>query len=202
MKLIGSLASPYTRKVRVVLAEKMIECQLELADPWAADSTVPQVNPLGKIPCLVMDDGGAMFDSRVIVEYLDAISPVHKLIPNGGRERAEVKCWEALCDGLLDAGILLRAEVSQRPPEQRTPGWIARQEGKIAAAIDAMATGLGERSWACDGKYSLADVSIGCALLWLEFRFPQNDWRARHPNLSAHVDRLAQRPSFAETPPA
>ena len=96
MKLIGSLASPYVRKVRVVMAEKKLDYELVLEDVWSADTTIFQSNPLGKVPCLVMEDGGAMFDSRVIVEYLDTMSPVGKLIPVAGRERASIKVWEAL----------------------------------------------------------------------------------------------------------
>ena len=102
MKLIGSIASPYVRKVRIVMAEKKLDYGFSVEDVWSADTTIMQSNPLGKVPCLVMEDGGAMFDSRVIVEYLDTLTPVGKLIPPNGRERAEVKCWEALADGVLE----------------------------------------------------------------------------------------------------
>ena len=201
MKLLGSLASPFVRKVRDVLAEKKIDCPLELVDAWSPESALQQSNPLGKVPCLIMDDGGAMFDSRVIVEYLDSISPLHKLIPAGGRASAEVKCWEALCDGLLDAGVLIRVESTQRPESLRSAAWVARQQGKIDAAVAAIARGLGERQWACEGRYTLADVCIGCAFGWLSFRFPAHPWRDDHPALAAYVDRLMQRPSFIETMP-
>ena len=103
MKLIGSTSSPYVRKVRIVMAEKKLDYEFVTEDVWAADSTIGQSNPLGKVPCLVMEGGEALFDSRVIVEYLDTLSPVGKLIPAVGRERAEVKTWEALADGVLDA---------------------------------------------------------------------------------------------------
>ena len=95
MKLLGSLASPYVRKVRIVMAEKKLEFELVLEDVWSPQTTIGLSNPLGKVPCLIMEDGGAMFDSRVIVEYLDTMSPVGKLIPSSGRERASVKCWES-----------------------------------------------------------------------------------------------------------
>ncbi len=202
MKLIGSNTSPYVRKVRVVMAEKKIDCQYELEDVWSADSRIQQVNPLGKVPCLIMDDGGAVFDSRVIVDYLDNLTPVHRLIPPSGRARTEVKCWEALADGLLDAAILVRLEHSQRDESQRSQRWIDRQMGKIDAALDAMATGLGDKPWCCDGRYSLADVAIGCALGYLDFRFPAVDWRTRHAALARHADKLFARPSFADTVPA
>jgi glutathione S-transferase len=201
MKLIGSLVSPYVRKVRVVMAEKRIDYRFELEDVWQADTRIQLANPLGKVPCLIMEDGGAMFDSRVIAEYLDSVTPVHKLIPSGGRERAEVKCWEALADGLVDAASLARLEVTQRPEAQRSAAWIERQMGKVTAALAAMAAGLGDKPWACEGRYSLADIAIGCALGWIEFRFPDLAWRDAHPSLARHLDKLALRPSFADTVP-
>ncbi len=201
MKLIGSDTSPYVRKVRVVMAEKKIEYQYELEDVWSPDSQIRQYNPLGKVPCLIMDDGGAVFDSRVIVEYLDNLTPVHRLIPPLGRERVEVKCWEALADGLLDAALLLRLENTQREEHQRSPRWVARQMGKIESALEAMAAGLGDNAFACDGKYSLADVAVGCALGYLEFRFPQLGWRSQFPNLARHADKLFARQPFIDTLP-
>src|SRR6202008_897885 len=135
MKLIGSTSSPYVRKVRVVMAEKKLDYQFVEEDVWAADTSIMQSNPLGKVPCLVMEDGGAMFDSRVIVEYLDTLSPVGKLIPPNGRERAEVKCWEALADGVADAGVLIRLERTQRPQHLQSPDWIMRHMGKVKAGL-------------------------------------------------------------------
>lgn len=201
MKLIGSLASPYARKVRVVMAEKKIECEFVAEDVWASDTRITASNPLGKVPCLIMDDGGALFDSRVIAEYLDNLTPLHRLIPPSGRARIEVKCWEALADGLTDAAILVRIEYTQRAEHERSPKWIARQMGKVDAAMIAMSTGLGDRTWCCGERYSLADIATGCALGWIEFRFPELRWRIEHPNLAGLVDRLHTRPSFAETRP-
>ena len=119
MKLIGSTSSPYVRKVRVVMAEKKLDYVFVQDNVWAADTRIQESNPLGKVPCLIMEGADAMFDSRVIVEYVDTLSPVGKLIPTVGRERAEVKTWEALADGLLDASILARLEATRadRPPE-------------------------------------------------------------------------------------
>ena len=108
MKLIGSLTSPYVRKVRIVFAEKKIEIPLVLENVWASDTQIARSNPLGKVPCLILNDGGAMFDSRVIAEYVDTLSPANRLIPATGKERAAVKTWEALADGILDASILAR----------------------------------------------------------------------------------------------
>lgn len=201
MELIGSLASPYVRKVRIVLSEKKIEYKLTLEDVWSAESKVHQSNPLGKIPCLIMEDGGAVFDSRVIVEHLDGITPVHKLIPQSGRARTEVKTWEALADGLTDAAILVRIESGQRAENERSAKWVERQMAKIERAMEVMAKGLGEKAWCCEGKYTLADIAVGCSLAWFEYRFPQVQWRDKHVNLARHLDRLMLRPSFADTMP-
>ena len=203
MKLIGSTASPYVRKVRVVLAEKKLDYALVIDNVWDTDSTAAASNPLGKVPCLLMEAGEAMFDSRVIVEYLDTLSPVCKLIPAAGRDRAEVKTWEALADGLLDAAVLVRLErtYAGREEQQRSPAWIERQLGKVHASLAAMERMLGDKPYCCGTYFTLADVAAGCALDWLAFRFPQIDWRTPHPHLARLADKLAQRPSFAETRP-
>ena len=201
MKLIGSTTSPYVRKVRIVMAEKKIDYQFALDDVWAADTAIGESNPLGKVPCLVMEDGGAVFDSRVIVEYLDTLTPVGKLLPTSGRERAEVKCWEALADGMLDAAILMRLEELQRPPELRSDKWVARQRGKVDGALKAMSAGLGGGPWCNGSNYSLADIAVGCALGWVEFRFPQITWGDDYANLAKLADKLAERPSFRDTVP-
>jgi glutathione S-transferase len=204
MKLIGSITSPYVRKVRIVMAEKKLDYQLVLEDVWAANTTITASNPLGKVPCLVMEGGEAVFDSRVIVEYLDTLSPVGKLIPSQGRERAEVKTWEALADGLVDAAILARLEAtwSGRTAKQRSDAWIERQMGKIDATLKAMSTGLGEKPFCSGIHFSLSDVAVGCALGYLDLRFPQIKWRETLPNLAKLQDKLVQRPSFVETHPA
>jgi glutathione S-transferase len=202
MELIGSLASPYVRKVRIVLSEKKIDYKLVLDDVWSPESKILASNPLGKIPCLIMEDGGAVFDSRVIVEYLDGLTPVHKLIPTSGRARTEVKTWEALADGMTDAAILIRTERLQRPEGERSQAWIDRQVLKVDSAMEMMAKGLGDKAWCCEGKYTLADVAVGCALSWYEFRFPESDWRSKHVNLARHLDKLKLRPSFSETVPS
>ncbi len=201
MKLIASLASPYVRKVRIVMTEKKLDYELVLENVWAPDTKILHSNPLGKVPCLVMEDGGAMFDSRVIVEYLDTLTPVGKLIPPNGRERAEVKCWEALADGVLDAAILVRLERTQRSQAQQSPEWIERQMGKVHAGLRAMSAGLKDTAFCAGNHYTLADVAVGCALGWLSFRFPEIDWRDSHPNLGKLFDKLSERPSFKDTLP-
>jgi glutathione S-transferase len=203
MKLIGAVTSPYARKVRIVMAEKKLDYQFVLEDVWSSTSKIADSNPLGKVPCLVMEGGEALFDSRVIVEYLDTLSPVGKLIPTVGREKAEVKTWEALADGLCDAAILARLEASWagRSEAQRSQAWIDRQMGKIAGSLKAMSQGLGERPFCAGTHFSLADVAVGCALGYLDFRFPQMDWRADYANLAKLGEKLAVRQSFVDTKP-
>ncbi|MEN9689116.1 MAG: hypothetical protein RI998_1113 [Pseudomonadota bacterium] len=203
MKLIGALTSPYVRKVRIVMAEKKLEYEFILEDVWAADTTITQSNPLGKVPCLVMEGGEALFDSRVIVEYLDTLSPVGKLIPPSGRERVEVKTWEALADGLLDSAIAARLEAHWvgRSDGERSQAWIDRQLGKVHDSLAAMSVGLSDKAHCTGNHMSLADIAVGCALGYLDFRFPNIDWRDNHPNLARLHDKLMQRPSFTETLP-
>jgi len=206
MKLIGSLTSPYVRKVRVVMAEKKLDYQFELEDVWGSDSIL-KMNPLGKVPCLVMEGQdtitGSVFDSRVIVEYLDTLSPVGKLIPPSGRERVEIRTWEALADGVMDAAIAARLESTWegRSDSQRSSAWIDRQMSKVHASLKAMSQGLGEKPWCSGIHFSLADVCVGCALGYLDFRFAQIDWRGSYPNLAKLAEKLAARPSFADTAP-
>lgn len=201
MKLIGSLTSPYVRKVRIVFFEKKVDVDLELENVWAPDTKIAHNNPLGKIPCLLLEDGETIYDSRVIAEYADTLSPVGKLIPSGSRERATVKTWEALADGVMDAGILARLEQTLRPPEQQSPVWLERQMGKIDAALAQMSEKLGENAWCHSNQMTLADIAVGCALGYLLFRFPNIAWQTQYPNLDTLYQKLMQRPSFAETAP-
>ena len=202
MKLIGSLTSPYVRKVRVVMAEKKLDAQLVLEDVWGNDDILKS-NPLGKVPCLVLDGGEAVFDSRGVVEYLDTLSPVGKLIPPSGRERIEVKTWESLADGLLDASILARLEATWggRTAEQRSQAWIDRQMSRVHAAVRSMALGLGDKPWCNGTSFTLADIAVACALGYLDFRFPHIDWRGAHPNLAKWHEKLAARQSYIDTAP-
>jgi len=201
MKLIGSLTSPFVRKVRIVLAEKKLDYQFVLDDVWGDQPLVTTSNPLGKVPCLLMEGGEAIFDSRVIVEYVATLSPVGQLIPTGGRERIEVKTWEALADGLLDAAILARLENiwSGRTPQERSAAWVQYQMNKVEASLIAMARGLDNKNWCAHNQFSLADIAVGTALAYLDFRFPSLDWRTSHPNLGALLNRLNERNSFIDT---
>jgi len=201
MKIIGSLTSPYVRKVRIVFLEKKLEAALEIENVWDTKTKIGSLNPLGKVPCLILDDGEAIYDSRVIVEYVDTLSPVGKLIPVESRERAIVKTWEALADGIMDAGILARLEATWRPAEQQSQAWIERQMGKVEAALSQMSQELGENAWCHGNQMTLADIAVGCALAWLSLRFPKLEWQTKYANLDGLYQKLMQRSSFIETTP-
>jgi glutathione S-transferase len=185
------------------MAEKKLEYVFVQEDVWAEGTTISGSNPLGKVPCLIMEGAEALFDSRVIVEYLDTLSPVGKLIPTVGRERAEIKTWEALADGVLDASILARLESTWagRTDAQRSQAWIDRQICKVNDALKAMSLGLGDKPFCSGIHLTLADIAVGCALGYLDFRFPDLSWRNEYPNLVKLHDKLMQRPSFADTVP-
>ena len=201
MKLYGSRTSPYVRKVSIVMIEKRIECEFVEDNVWGADTKVTLYNPLTKVPVLVLDDGMALYDSRVIVEYLDGVTPVSRLIPDGGRERALVKRWEALGDGITDAGITVFLE-RKREQGAQSKDWITRQLGKVDFAIAAAAREMGDREYCYGLSLTLADISLACGLLWLEFRMPEILWRANHPNLKKWVEHLETMASFADTKPS
>ncbi|TXG80387.1 MAG: glutathione S-transferase [Rhodocyclaceae bacterium] len=200
MKLVGSLTSPYVRKVRAVLAEKKIEYEFVIDSPWTADTGVPNLNPLGKVPVLVLDDGSTLFDSRVIAEYLDNVTPNNRLLPQTNRERIGVKRWEALADGVVDAAVTIVLE-SKRQESMRDPVWIARHQGKITAGLAALSHDLDDHAWCHGNGLTLADIALGVALGYLSFRMPALDWREAHENLARLYDKLMTRPSFSETVP-
>ena len=200
MQLIGSLTSPFVRKVRIVAAEKFIDYELVVDVPWDENTRVPAYNPLGKVPVWVLEDGKTLFDSRVIVEYLEHVSPVGHLLPKDARPRIAVKRWEALADGVCDAAALIFLE-RKRPKDKQDPDWIERQMAKVHAGLKMMSDDIGNQTWCTGEFFCLADIAIGCALGYLEFRFPEIDWRRTHPNLSELFDRMMQRPAFKETAP-
>ncbi len=201
MKLIGSLTSPYVRKVRVVMAEKKLDYEFALENVWAEDTQIQSSNPLGKVPCLIMDDNGSLFDSRVIVEYLDTLSPVGRLIPAPGRDRAATKCWEAVADGVLDAAVAINIEINRRAPELRSDAWIERQQKKITAALDYMDNNLADHPFCMGINFSLADIAVGCALGYLDLRLAELNWRSQYSNLQRLDEKLQSRPSFTTTLP-
>ncbi len=200
MKLVASKTSPYARKVRVVLAEKQLAFDFVEESAWNADTTVPRYNPLNKVPVLVTDDGTCLYDSSVIAEYLDPLG-APSFIPPAGTERARVRRDEALGTGIADAGIAIFLE-RKRAADRQDPAWIARQASKVDAGIAALAQELGGKAYLRGDTLSLGDVACACALLWLEFRLPEIEWRVRHAALGRWIERLESRPSFASTRPS
>lgn len=200
MKLLYSPTSPYARKVRVFSIEKRIEVEMTevvLSDP---DCPVSAHNPLGKIPVLVLADGEALFDSRVIVEYLDNRTPLARLIPQENLARIRVRRWEALADGVNDAAIAALLE-SRRPEARRDPAVIEKQMGKVHRSLNRLNADLADAKWCVDETFSLADIALGCALGWIDLRYPQLGWREQYPNLVRHFNEMMKRPSFSETAP-
>jgi glutathione S-transferase len=201
MKLLAALISPYTRKVRIFLAEKKIECEMEMVDVQPADNPVNAHNPLGKIPTLLLDDGTPLYDSRVIVEFLDSVSPISRLIPDGTRDRVAVRRWEALADGVVDAGLLVRYE-SLRDKKEQGKAWVDKQLARMHRGMQQLEADLAERGWCHGDRYSLADIAVGCCLGWLDFRKPGGvDWKAEYKAVAKHYEKLMERPAFADTVP-
>ena len=193
MKLLCCLSNPYARKVRIVMAEKRID--YELVSTSAQDPAIAQFNPLGQVPVLIMDDGSALFDSRVIVEYLSTVTPVGRLVPDDPRQRIYVKRWEALADGLNAVAVSLSRERA-RPADQQSADWMVAQERIVFRVLEAMSEELGEKAWCGGENFSLADIAAGCAIHYLSFRFPEIEWYRAHPNLAHLADKLSERPSF------
>ncbi|HET8585309.1 MAG TPA: glutathione S-transferase N-terminal domain-containing protein [Casimicrobiaceae bacterium] len=200
LKLIASKTSPYARKVRIVLAEKKVECQMTEASAFDPGNPMHAWNPLGKLPVLILDDGTHLFDSRVIVEYIDLVSPVSRLIPEPARQRIAVKKWEALADGVNDAASAIVLE-RRRPANLQSDEWIARQRRKVDEGVAEFARELGDRAWCYGESFSLADIAVGCALGYLDLRLRELDWRDLNPNLAKLADKLGKRPSFTDTAP-
>jgi glutathione S-transferase len=200
MKLLTSPTSPFGRKVRVVLLEKGL--QHELLNPWSAAAGVvlDRHNPLGKVPALTLADDTTLFDSVVIVEYLDALSPNPRLIPLEPLERALVRRWEALADGIMESTVMIMLE-ERRPEAERHGDVIAKQLGKIRTSLGFAANSLGEQTFAEGGAFSLADAALVSALGYLDLRLASENWRESQPNLARYAAALAARPSVAESAP-
>ena len=197
MKILGHDGSPYVRKVRIVLEEKRIPYEYVLAKPSAPGSPVADYNPLAKIPVLVTDQGTGIYDSPVIVDYLDALFPEPRLIPHELEPRLEVKRWEALGDGVTDAVVA----VSHDYDKVQTAQWHDKQRLKIDRGLAAMAKALGDREFCYGNRFSLADIAAGYALGYMDQVLPDIDWRAAQPALARLAERLAARDSFRKTLP-
>jgi glutathione S-transferase len=198
MKLYGSLTSPYVRKVRILVREKNLACDFVMADAWAADSPIPALNPLGKVPALALDNGDVLFDSPVIVEYLDSLK-APALLAVSGAARWEMLRWQALADGMLDATVSRLLE-SRRPAEQQSAESIRRQEEKIARSLKYTVDHLRSGPWLVLDRFTLADLVMAVALEYIDFRYP-HDWRSRYPRLAPWLAAISARPSLIETRP-
>jgi glutathione S-transferase len=199
MKLLGTDTSPYVRKVRLVLLEKNIPHSYLVDPPREPDSQVARVNPLGRIPALILDDETCVFDSPVIAEYADALHDDPILIPrHDALARMRVKRWEALADGIMDSAVAVRSELV-RPPEKRDTDTLARHNQAIERALAYAADQMEQRVWCEGGAITLADLALVSALIYLDLRQPERDWRAAHPRLAAWFARISARPSVRAT---
>ena len=199
MKLLYSGASPYVRKVMVVAHEAGLVDRLELVPssvgPTVVNAEVAAENPLVKVPTLVIEGGHSLFDSRVIVEYLDTLHGGRRLFPAEGPARWTALRRQAIADGLLDAALLIRYENNLRPEPQRWQAWTDGQFRKVRQALASLAAeGFGD-------ELTVGEIAAGCALGYLDFRFPGEDWRGAHPALGAWYAKIAERPSFVATVP-
>lgn len=205
MQLLYTVNSPYARKVRIVALEKHVDIELTevvLSDP---DCPVRLHNPLGKVPVLVLDDGESLYDSRVIVEYLDHRTPLGQLIPHDHLAKIKVRRWEALADGVCDAAVAVVME--QRKPEtQQSSAQIDKQMAKIMQGLAVLDADLLKKKWCVNETFSLADIALGCSLAYFDLRFKQlrwdgKTWQDKFPNLAKHYNVLIKRPSFKQTMP-
>jgi glutathione S-transferase len=200
MKVYFSPASPFVRKVVVCAAELGLEVERlpSNAHPVNRDRVIAADNPLGQVPTFFADDGTPLYDSRVICEHLDAKAGGSRLFPVAGAARWRALVEQSLGDGLLDAALLARYEMVVRPAEKQWPDWHASQMDKIRCALDRMqawAPGLGDR-------VDIGTITLGCALGYLDFRFPDYAWRDGRAALADWYERFAARPSMAQTWPS
>lgn len=195
MKLLGTHASPYVRKVRLVLLEKGIPHTYLVDAPREPGSQVAKANPLGRIPALILDDDTCVFDSPVIAEYADTLNDSPVLIPReDALARMRVKRWEALADGIMDSAVAVRNE-RIRTEEKQEAGNIDLHNLAITRALDHAAKQLGQRQWCEGAAITLADLALVSALIYLDLRQPERDWRAAHPNIAAWFERISARES-------
>lgn len=201
-QLIVSLTSPYARKARIAALEKNLDFEMIVDVPWNADTGVIQLNPLGKVPVWVTGEGEAIYDSRVIVEYLDAIADP-KLFPENPLDKIKVKQLEALSDGIMDASLCIFAERKKRPTELQYQGWTDRQFEKIHRGLAKLAELLADKTYFFGDTLSIADIAVASALGYVGLRFSEDFvWQDKYPNLARFYDDLmVERPSFRTTVP-
>lgn len=200
MKLLYTINSPYARKVRIVALEKHVEMELQEVVLSAPDCPVKNYNPLGKVPVLILDDGDSLYDSRVIVEYLDNRTPLAHLIPHDNGSKTAVRRWEALADGICDAAVAAMLE-ERKPIEQQSQAFIEKQLDKVMRGLGVLNLDIIKKKWCVNETFSLADIAVGCALGYIDLRFKHLNWQDKFPNLAKHYSVLVKRPSFKQTMP-
>ena len=200
LRLISATPSPYARKVRVALAEKAIAFELVTEVPWNSTTETPRYNPLEKLPVLVLPDGTGVYESRFILEWIEAKHPAPPMLPEDVDARLFARQVEVVADGICDALVLLFWE-RQRPAAHQSEEWKARQLRKVDGGLAALARWAGDDAFIVGGRFGLADIAAATVCGYLDVRFPDHPWRARHPNLSAYSDAMEQRPSFRASVP-
>jgi len=200
MKLISATPSPYARKVRIALAEKSVPFELQTEVPWNDDTSLPQHNPLEKLPVLVLDDGSTIWESSFILEWIERKFPNPPLLPPDDDGILAHKRMDALATGVCDAFLLVFFE-RMRPEAHRSQPWTDRQTRKVHGGLAEIARVVGDRPYAVGDAFGIADISAGSTLGWLDVRFPELGWRETHPNLARYMGGLAARPSFQTTVP-
>ena len=201
MKLLGTPASPYVWKVRIAFEEKHIPYEYVFARAADPNSGVSQYNPLGKIPVLVCNDEKCIYDSSVIVEYLDEFGSTPKLIPESFEDRIQVKRWQALGDGIVDSAVLISRDQRQPSAMRQSAEWYLNQQKKMDAGLATMERDLGCRTFCHGNTFTLADITCGVALGYLDRALPNLEWQNLFPGLSRHAERLSERASFRNTLP-
>ena len=199
MQLRYSPTSPYVRKVMVTAIETGLDKQIEKipTNPWDPDTDLTKDNPIGKVPALKTDQGEILFDSPVICEFLDGLHQGNKLFPASGDARWSTLKLQALADGILDAAVTCVVE-GKRPKELQSKDWVERQRKAIRRSLDALEQSVSD----LDGKQlSIGQVAAGCALGYLDFRKPVDDWRKGRPKLTEWYDAFSKRPSMQATVP-
>jgi glutathione S-transferase len=200
MKLLYTNTSPYARKVRIVALEKHIALELQIVVLADANCVVKNFNPLAKVPVLVLDDNSSLYDSRVIVEFLDNHTPSAQLIPQDNTLKIAVRQWEALADGITDAAVAAMIE-GRKATERQSADYIEKQLDKVKRGLEVMNVDINKRKWCVNETFSLADIAVGCTLAYIDLRFKSLNWQDNYPNLTKHYNILSKRPSFKQTMP-
>lgn len=200
MQLISATPSPYARKVRIALAEKSIPFELLTEVPWNDDTSLPQHNPLEKLPVLILDSGDTLWESSFILEWIERKHPAPPLLPPDDDGILAHKRMDALASGVCDAFLLVFFE-RMRPEDKQSQPWIDRQMRKVRGGLAEIARVVGDRAYAVRDSFGIADISAGSVLGYLDVRFPELAWRQTHPNLARYLDGLMARPSFQSTVP-